>query len=416
MPPEGFADFVTPIDQFFVRTHVRVPKVDIAQWRLKIDGHVNTPLELSMGDLQKMRSAEIIGVLECAGNGRAFFDPPIAGLQWQNGGVGNGRWKGVRVVDVLQRVGVKPAAVEVLFDGADVPIGTMEDFRRSIPMKKALHPDTILAYSMNGQPLPEKHGFPLRVVAPGWAGDSWVKWVTGIRVLSEEWQGFWMKSAYRYPTRPVAPGTLPPADQMVPVTNLRVKSVITSPANESKVRLGVPTVVRGFAWTGDTGGRIAGVDVSVDQGNTWKSARLTGPATLHGWRQWEFSWTPKIDGLYSFRSRAFDTSGAVQPLVAEWNPSGYLWNVAARVNVAAGNAQVAIVDRPSTPPITEATPGIFRERCLVCHDDDVVRQQRLTREQWDREINKMAGWGARVQSDEREALLDYLLKISGPKR
>ena len=145
MPADGFGDFITPIEKFFVRTHVAVPRVDLADWRLKVDGHVSEPLTLTMDDIRRMPSFELIGVLECAGNGRANFDPPVAGLQWVNGAVGNGRWRGVRLADVLRRAGVKDGAVEVLFDGADIPLGTMADFQRSIPLKKALDPNTILA-------------------------------------------------------------------------------------------------------------------------------------------------------------------------------------------------------------------------------------------------------------------------------
>lgn len=410
MAAEGFADFITPVEYFFVRTHVAVPKVDVAQWRLKIDGHVINPLQLSMAELQKMPSTEVIGVLECAGNGRVFYEPPVAGLQWANGAVGNGRWRGVRLYDLLQRAGVKPGAVEILFDGADVPIGTMEDFQRSIPLSRALHAGTILAYAMNGEALPVKHGFPLRAVVAGWAGNTWIKWVTGIRVLNEESSGFWMKTAYLHPLNPIAPGAVPPASAMTPVTNLRLKSVIAFPVNNLAVDVGKPYLVRGAAWTGDTGGRVTGVDVSVDQGRSWKPARLTGPATPYGWRLWEFSWTPGSERRFTILSRARDSSGDVQPLLPEWNPGGYLWNAVARVDVDAGKPSAA-------PPAAETVlapepPQGFRERCLVCHDEDVIRQQRLTPAQWEREINKMMGWGARVQPEDRQFLLQYLLRIA----
>jgi DMSO/TMAO reductase YedYZ molybdopterin-dependent catalytic subunit len=166
MPTSAFGDFITPVDHFFVRTHVEVPEVDLATWRLKIEGNVATPLTLSMDELKKMPSVELPAVLECAGNGRSFFEPPVAGLQWANGAVGNGAWRGVRLRDVLERAQMKPGALEVLFDGADVPIGAMADFQRSIPLKKAMHPATLLAYDMNGAALPVKHGFPLRAIVP----------------------------------------------------------------------------------------------------------------------------------------------------------------------------------------------------------------------------------------------------------
>jgi len=403
MPLTGFGDFITPINRFFVRSHVAVPSVSLSEWRLKVEGHVSTPLSLTMEDLRRMPSVEVIAVLECAGNGRAFFDPPVAGLQWRHGAVGNGRWRGVRLADLLKRAGLKSGAVEVLFDGADVPIGTMADFQRSIPLKKALHPDTLLAYDMNGETLPVKHGFPLRAVVPGWAGDSWSKWVTSLRVLSEEATGFWMKNAYLYPRKIVAPGSIVPVEAMSPVTTLRVKSVIASPENGARVEPGRPVAVRGAAWSGDRG-PVTAVDVSVDRGRTWRSARLAGNATPFGWRLWEYSWTPADDAHHTLLARARDAVGDVQPLVPEWNPSGYLWNAVARVdlNMPAAN-----------PPSIAATspPAFFREACLVCHEEDVIRQQRLTRAQWDRELNKMIGWGARVRPEDRETLLDYLTRL-----
>jgi DMSO/TMAO reductase YedYZ molybdopterin-dependent catalytic subunit len=147
----------------------------MSAWRLSIQGEVATPLALTMDDLRKLPSVELVSVLECAGNGRAFYELSVPGLQWGNGAVGNGRWRGVRLADLLKRAGVKDSAREVLFDGADVPLRTLPDFQRSIPLKKALDGNTLLAYEMNGETLPVKHRFPLRVVAPGWAGDSWVK-------------------------------------------------------------------------------------------------------------------------------------------------------------------------------------------------------------------------------------------------
>lgn len=413
MPLEGFANLITPIPHFFVRSHMSVPKVELASWRLNVDGHVETPLTLSMEELRRMPSTELIGVLECAGNGRSFYEPPVAGLQWTNGAVGNGRWRGVRLKDVLNRAGVMAGAVEVLFDGADAPIGAMADFQRAVPIKKALD-NAILAYEMNGETLPVKHGFPLRAVVPGWAGNSWVKWIQGIRVLSEEANVFWMKSAYLHPGKPVTPGSAVPAEAMKPVTSLRVKSVIVSPANGMNLDVGKPYIVRGAAWTGDAG-QITAVDVSVDRGRNWRAARLTSAATPFGWRLWEYAWTPASEARYTILSRARDSSGDVQPVLQEWNPSGYLWNVTGRVDVDAGRPpSVSTVASEDTSRIP-ALP-LFRDRCRVCHDDDVVRQQRLTRAQWDREINKMVGWGARVQPEERETLLEYLLKIAGPGR
>ena len=210
MPFSGFSDYITPVEHFFVRTHVYVPKVNPESWRLKVEGEVAAPLTLTMEDLKKLPPVELVTVVECAGNGRGLYEPPVPGLQWSSGAVGNARWKGVRLADVLKRAGIKDSAKEILFDGADVPLGSMPDFQRSIPVKKALDSNTLLAYAMNGETMPVKHGFPLRVVASGWASDSWVKWLTSIRVLDKEFDGFWMKGSYRHPGKPVAPGTACP--------------------------------------------------------------------------------------------------------------------------------------------------------------------------------------------------------------
>jgi hypothetical protein len=251
-------------------------------------------------------------------------------------------------------------------------------------------------------------------VVPGWAGDSWAKWVTNIHVLDQPSQGFWMKNAYLIPDRPVAPGATPAAETMRPITTLRVKSIIASPDNGATVALGQAAAITGAAWSGEAG-NVVRVDVSIDEGRSWKQARLSGESTPFGWRLWSFSWTPSIERHYTVLARARDSSGDVQPVIPEWNPGGYLWNAIARVDVDAGKNPFA----PPTPPATASSvPELqgFRETCLVCHDDDVIRQQHLTRVQWEREINKMTGWGARVAPERRQALLDYLESIAGPRR
>ena len=411
MQLSGFADYLTPNDQFFVRTHVYVPTVSLNEWRLMVDGEVSTPLILTLDNLKQLPSIELVAVLECAGNGRGFYEPSVPGMQWTNGAVGNARWRGVRLADVLKKAGVKDSAKEILFDGADVPLGTMPDFQRSIPAKKALDPNTLLAYEMNGETLPVKHGFPLRVVAPGWAGDSWAKWVTSIRVLDKEADGFWMKAAYRHPGKPVAPGTAVPPEQMQPVTSLRVKSVIASPLDGATVPPGRVAAIRGVAWSGD-GGAVTAVDLSVDGGRSWQPARVASDRSRFGWRQWELAWTPQ-PGYYSIMARARDAAGDTQPLVEEWNPAGYLWNVVPHVHVNVG-PEPASVPVSFSATITPSAPAAFKSACLVCHEEDLIRMQRLTPAQWDREVNKMTGWGARVNPEDREAVLKYLSQY-GPR-
>lgn len=385
MPLDGFTEAITPIDHFFVRCHTNIPKVNLKTWSLKVDGVVNRPLTLTMDELRKLPRTELVGVLECAGNNRAFYQPHVAGTQWSYGGAGNGRWAGVRLRDVLEETGVKSSAKQVLFNGADTPLGTMEHLRRGITVEKALHPDTLLAYELNGQPLPVMHGFPVRIVVPGWAGDSWIKWLQHIEVLDHEHDGFWMKSAYRYPKSTVNPGaTVNPADT-VPVTSLGVKSVIAKPAAGPMTANSV--TIAGAAWS--DGSPVTGVDVSTDGGQHWTSATLGKDLGRYSWRLWEFDWTPGPEGQYMLMSRAHTASGAVQPLEQQWNPGGYLWNVTPRVSVQVG-------------------PESYRRTCFVCHDGHMMQTQRLTRAQWEKEVGKMGNWGARVNPEDRESIIDFL--------
>ena len=401
MPLDGFTDWITPIDRFFVRCHTYTPKVKLSEWSLKVDGKVEHPTTLTMDDLKKLPRVELVGVLECAGNGRSFYEPHMAGAQWAFGSVGNGRWTGVRLRDVLKRAGIQSSATAVLCDGADVPLGKMPDFQRTIPVEKALGPDTLLAYDMNGQPLTEQHGFPLRVISPGWAGDSWVKWLQHIEVLDHEFEGFWMKSAYRHPKQPVAPGTAVDVSEMVPVTDLNVKSVIAVPSGWAK-----PGTVRvqGTAWSNRW--PVKKVEVSTDGGRTWKQAQLDGQSTQYGWSLWHLDWRA-AEGKHALMARATNAAGQSQPLSEEWNPAGYLWNVAQPTSITISAQAPAAVD-VSAPAPESPSPEGYRAACSGCHDEHMMQQQHLTRAQWDREVNKMTGWGAPLKAEDREAILDYL--------
>ena len=400
MPLDGFHEWITPLDRFFVRCHTYFPeRANLSDWRLKVDGVVNQPLTLTMDDLKKLPRVELVGVLECAGNGRSFYQPRVAGTQWAFGSVGNGRWAGVRFRDVLQKAGLKESATQILLDGSDSPLGAMPKFQRTLTVQKALDPDTLLAYEMNGQPLPEEHGFPLRLIAPGWAGDSWVKWLRHIEVLDHEFEGFWMKTAYRHPARHVEPGAAVDASELVPVTDLNVKSVIATPGNWVK-----PGRVRisGTAWS--NGSPVTKVDVSVDGGNTWKPAKLGKDQSRYAWRLWELDWQAPA-GKYTLIARATNAAGQAQPLREEWNPSGYLWNVAQPMEVEVSGNEVPPAAAGVHPG--EQPPG-YKAACFVCHDEAMMTQQRLTPAQWDREVQKMTGWGARIKPEDREAILKYL--------
>ena len=411
MPLDGFNTWITPTERFFVRTHVYTPKVDLARWQLRVEGKVAQPLSLSLAALREFPRAELVSVLECAGNGRAFYRPTVAGLQWEYGSVGNARWTGVRLADVLKKAGYQENAREVLFNGADVPIGTMPDFVRAIPLPKAMHPDTLLAFEMNGQPLTPSHGFPLRVVAPGWAGDNWVKWLTTIEVRDQEFDGFFMKTAYRYPARTLAPGaSVDPAD-MTPVHSLRPKSVIVSPIDGETLAPGA-VKIRGAAWAGEYG--ISSVEVSADSGRNWRTARMGPDRAKYGWRFWETEWSGGRAGSYVLMSRATDDAGETQPLIEEWNPSGYLWNTVPQVRVEVGTAVAP--PRAEPIPAPPSFPPQLKDACLGCHGEDMIGGQKLTRPQWEREVDKMIRWGAPVKREDRDGIIEFLLSHFGPRR
>lgn len=316
--------FLTPNEHFYVRSHLPMPpSIDPRTWTLEVDGEVSTPLRLTMDELQRMPTTSLTVTLECAGNGRAFFDPPVAGIQWQKGAVGTARWTGVRLRDVLRRAGVKDTGAFVTMNGGDLPLGTMPDFVRQVPIAKAMHADTLIAWEMNGRPLPPAHGFPLRAIVPGWEGAYAVKWLAAVRVLDRPFDGFWVSTAYRYPTRVVAPGMAVDAKDMAPLTGLVVKSLITAPLDGARVPPG-RVGVGGWAWAGERD--IAKVEVSTDRGATWQTATLTGDRAAYTWRRFEYAFQAAKAESILVLSRATDTAGQTQPMVAQWNPSGYLWN------------------------------------------------------------------------------------------
>jgi sulfite oxidase len=316
--------YITPIEHFYVRSHLPVPaQLDAAAWTLKVGGEVNSPVALSLDEIKKLPAITITMTLECAGNGRAFFDPSVAGIQWEKGAVGTARFTGARMADVLKRVGVKTTARNVEMHAADRPLGTMPAFVRQVPMTKAMHPDTLLAYDMNGQPIPAVHGFPLRAIIPGWEGAYSVKWLTTLNVLDKDSDSFWVATGYRYPTKRVAPGAAVDAKDMAPLYGLVVKSLITKPAAGASVPAG-KVAVGGFAWAGEND--ITRVDVSIDNGATWQAARLSGEQAKYSWRRFEYEFAAAKPESILILSRATDSKGNIQPAVSQWNPSGYLWN------------------------------------------------------------------------------------------
>jgi len=332
-PVHLLTSWITPNDLFYVRSHFYTPSIEPGAWTLRIDGDVDHPIELTLGDIRRLPSTTRVVTLECAGNGRALFDPPVAGVQWERGAVGTAAWTGVRLADVLRRAGVRASARYLWLDGADRGMGRAPDFVRSLPIDKAMQTDTVLAYEMNGEVLPMAHGFPLRAMVPGWEGAYSVKWLTHIQASAQDHDGPFVQAGYRYPRRPIPPGTLVPASETVPLRALPVKSLITSPANNASVD-GATVRISGFAWAGEED--VARVDVSTDGGRTWSPARLGRDRARYAWRQFEHVWRPAGSGSYLVLSRATDRRGESQPIIGEWNPAGYAWNAIDRVRIDVG--------------------------------------------------------------------------------
>jgi sulfite oxidase len=333
-PLDALTTYITPNDLFFVRSHwnpaYASPK-SLKTWSLTVDGEVERPLQVSLADLKRMTRTTVTCVLQCAGNGRALHKPSVAGVQWSYGAVGNARWTGVRVKEVLEQAGLKAGARHLHSFGSDKPPQNVPPFHRSIELEKILE-DGVLAFEMNGEALQQPHGAPLRLVVPGWAGDHWMKWITRLSPQADAQKGFYMDTAYRWPQKPGEPGVAFKPDEMKPVTDLFVKSNFTEVPAVAKV--GVPVTLRGFAFSGAPD--IAKVEVSDDGGTTWKDAALDAQHDPYAWRHWSFRWEPKAAGNVTFLARATDSRGSVQPKEAVWNQSGYLYNAwhAATVEVS----------------------------------------------------------------------------------
>jgi DMSO/TMAO reductase YedYZ molybdopterin-dependent catalytic subunit/mono/diheme cytochrome c family protein len=410
--------FLTPAPSFFVRSHMSVPQVEEATWTLAIEGEIATPAAISIAELKRMPRATVTATMECAGNGRAFFAPPVAGIQWRRGAVGTARWTGVRLVDLLKRAGVRESATHVWMSGADRPMGTQPAFVRQLPMGKAMHPDTLIAYAMNDGAIPLLNGAPLRLIVPGWEGAYSLKWLNRLTVARDEHDGFWVANAYRVPRTPVAPGSVVSARETAPLQGLVVKSLITRPLDGALVAPGT-TMIAGYAWAGED--RIARVEISIDDGVSWKAARLTGQQIRYAWRRFEYA-ADLVDGsAHTIRSRATDARGDMQPLAPAWNPSGYLWNAPDQIRVEVATA-TSRAPMPSPPLATShdstATAegeAVYRSACRVCHSDDLVEQQRLSEAGWGRTVDKMRQWGATVENERRDALLKYLAARFPPR-
>jgi DMSO/TMAO reductase YedYZ molybdopterin-dependent catalytic subunit len=328
---------ITPNEYFFVRYHgAPFPvAIDVNAFRLRVRGLVGRSLSLSMADLKSgFQPIEVVAVNQCAGNSRGFSNPRVRGGQWGNGAMGNARWTGVALKDVLNSAGVKAGAVQVTFDGLDKPSEDGPDFVKALDIDHALDGEVMLAYAMNGEDLPLLNGYPLRLVVPGFFGTYWVKHVNAIRVIGTVFDQFWMNPAYRIPDNPCAcvpPGTAPTST--VPINRLNVRSFITNLKDGDTVRAGSQVVVKGIAFDGRSG--IRGVELSSDGGQTWWDTELGEDLGRYSFRPWLTAFTPTSPGLHQLKVRAISHAGEQQPMESRWNPSGYMRNVVETVSVTA---------------------------------------------------------------------------------
>jgi DMSO/TMAO reductase YedYZ molybdopterin-dependent catalytic subunit len=337
-PLDYFNEPFTPNDAFFVRYHLsNIPAVGTAQWKLEIGGDsVEKPLALAWDDLRGYEQVEIAAVCLCSGNRRGLSDPHVPGVEWGHGAMGNARWKGIRLKDVLAKAGVKKEAVEIVMNGADsAPLATTPDFVKSLPMWKALDENTLLAYEMNREPLPHWNGHPVRLVVPGWTGTYWTKQIVSIQVVSQPFKGFWMNPAYRIPR-----GKFPLVDRFTsqeteapttPITEMVVASLITAPKSGQRFKVGQRVEVKGIAWDGGYG--MQEVDVSTDGGRSWRPAELGKDYGRFSWRQWSHAFKADKKGVYTVMAKATNRIGSSQTFDLIFNPAGYHNNVVQKIDV-----------------------------------------------------------------------------------
>lgn len=341
-PPHLLDEAVTSGERMFVRNNGLTPDItpeEAANWRLTVNGEVETPLDLSIDDLRSdFEEVTLQLQIECGGNGRKFMTPAARGNQWTFGAVSCAEWTGVRLRDVLERAGLKSTAIYTGHYGADIHLSGDPDkppLSRGVPIDKAVEPHTIVAYAMNGGDIPILNGYPLRLVAPGWPGSCSQKWLTRIQVRDREHDGEKMTGqSYRVPRYPVAPGTEVPDEDMEIIQSMPVKSLITAPQTGVRVNAGERFEARGHAWAGDND--VAAMDVSIDFGATWTRAELSAPVNRYAWQHWRASLALPETGYYEVWARATDDAGRMQPATQPgWNPRGYLNNLQHRIAVFA---------------------------------------------------------------------------------
>ena len=336
-PIEYFRTPITPNKAFFVRYHLAgIPQVSAKDWVLSVGGDAaEREIKLTLAQLKKdFKPAEVTAVNQCSGNRRGLFEPHVPGVEWGVGAMGNAVWRGVRLKDVLAKVGVKASALEVVLDGADhAPLAKTPDFVKSLPLDIAMRDETLIAFEMNGARLPHWNGFPARLVVPGWTGTYWVKQLVSVRLSSSPEKNFWMSTAYRLPRdkfkTPTFKSQLYSANE--PITTMVVNSLITSLRNGQRIARGKPIEVKGIAFDGGAG--IAKVEVSADSGASWQAAKLGRDLGRYSFREFSLSVPTREDGSRVVMARATSNSGETQVNELIHNPAGYHHNVIQRIYI-----------------------------------------------------------------------------------
>ena len=323
---------MTPAGLHYVLTHYDIPAVDLGRWRLRVQGGLRE-LALSLADITSLPGVRVPVTMECAGNGRALLEPRTSGQPWVREAVGTAEWGGTPLVGVLEQAGIRPGAREVVFTGLDrgVEEGVEQSFERSLTLEDALREEVLLAYEMNGEPLPPQHGFPLRLVVPGWYGMASVKWLDRITLVERPFDGYQQRTAYRL--RQVE------SDEGEPLTRMLPRALMAPPGIPELVSRArfvplAPCRIEGRAWSGH--GPIARVRVSTDGGTSWNDAELERPTSAWSWIAWSYLWEPEAEGQYELACRAGDADGNEQPLEGDWNLGGYANNAVQRVGVTVG--------------------------------------------------------------------------------
>ena len=331
VPAEAHNFAVTPNDRMFIRNNLLTPDIDASRHRLTIKGLVDRELTFSLNELKNSFPVVTLqGMLECAGSGRAAYVPSASGTPWfPTGGMGCPKWTGVRLRDVLRSAGIKAGAAHVAGQGGDFGvIASAAPVIRSVPLAKAMEENTLIAFGMNDGPLPKIHGYPVRLVVPGWVGSASTKWVHTVTLLDAPFKGTYMDSSYRVPRYPVRPGEKMPPDTMS-AEAWPVKSMITYPAPNATFKAGKPVLIEGRAWVGE--GAIDKVDVSFNEGASWQRAAINSGGDKYAWRIFSYEFWPQTQGYTTVLARATDGKGNLQPIVPAWNPLGYFWNGIHRV-------------------------------------------------------------------------------------